>query len=374
MKKVSRLLLFLLIAVGSILQPIQAMAAGNPVTATIPVKVEGPEGTITVSNYPEVEDPYRNDGPLPTTPSKKFSGEETFDIVFTEVGNYVYKIEQSPQGRQGHDTFDDTFYKYFITVTYDADGNLTYAAEAMTNGRESEKPDEICFVNESDKTWTVKYLDGDHGKSSNPSESGKYTGEHPKGGNVVTPDKGYEFTGTYTYVIVDDDGNVLEEGSTDDPTSVVITGHVIFTPYYREKTYWVRYEDGDHGTSDKKGNEEGKHYGDKHKGGNTVTPNPGYRFTGVYQYVIYKDDGTEERGTTTDPTSILVTGNIVFTPLYEPIPPTPTNPPTPSKPSTPGRPAIPFTGDNTNLMLYGGLLLVALAVMVGVLKVNKSYK
>ena len=92
-----------------------------------------------------------------------------------------------------------------------------------------------------------------------------------------------------------------------------------YTVVYRKRTFTVTYLDGNHGTSDGKGNEGGKSYGDEHPGGNTVTPNKGFKFTGTYSYIIYKPDGTTEEGETTDPTSIPVTGDIVFTPKYEPL-------------------------------------------------------
>ena len=88
---------------------------------------------------------------------------------------------------------------------------------------------------------------------------------------------------------------------------------------YKKVPYSVVYEDGEHGKSDGKGNQEGEDYGSDVKGGNTVTPDPGYHFTGEYEYVITDKDGNViERGTTDNPTSLKITGNIVFTPQYEP--------------------------------------------------------
>ena len=83
-----------------------------------------------------------------------------------------------------------------------------------------------------------------------------------------------------------------------------------------EKTaYTVIYEDGAHGKSN--GGKTTKYYGDKPQS-NTVTAEEGYKFTGRYDYVITDNDGNViSKGTTTDPESITVIGNIVFTPIYE---------------------------------------------------------
>ena len=85
-----------------------------------------------------------------------------------------------------------------------------------------------------------------------------------------------------------------------------------------DNMYLVTYEDGEHGKSD--GGSVIKRYGGKPQG-NTVTPAEGYRFTGRYEYVITNKAGKViDSGTTDDPRSITVTGNIVFTPVYEPEP------------------------------------------------------
>jgi len=82
-----------------------------------------------------------------------------------------------------------------------------------------------------------------------------------------------------------------------------------------DNMYLVTYEDGEHGKSD--GGSVIKRYGGKPQG-NTVTPAEGYRFTGRYEYVITNKAGKViDSGTTDDPRSIVVTGNIVFTPVYE---------------------------------------------------------
>lgn len=84
------------------------------------------------------------------------------------------------------------------------------------------------------KGFTVTYLDGDHGKSDGKgNQKNVPVGKNVKGGNTVTPDKGYAFTGKYTYTITQPDGTVIT-GETDDPKSVYVTGDVVFTPIYKK--------------------------------------------------------------------------------------------------------------------------------------------
>lgn len=92
--------------------------------------------------------------------------------------------------------------------------------------------------------YTVTYVNGDHGKSDGKGDqTGEDYGNEVTGGNGVTPDKGYKFTGRYTYVITDHDGNVIGEGSTDDPTSIEITGNIVFTPEYEPlPRYNINYD------------------------------------------------------------------------------------------------------------------------------------
>ena len=83
--------------------------------------------------------------------------------------------------------------------------------------------------------YTVKYLNGLHGKSDGKGDQkGVPYGDMVKGGNSVTPNSGYKFTGKYTYVIKDRDGNIIKTGETDDPKSVEVIGNVEFTPIYKK--------------------------------------------------------------------------------------------------------------------------------------------
>ncbi len=100
-------------------------------------------------------------------------------------------------------------------------------------------------------------------------------------------------------------------GDSDDITDEIV---------YKKDSYTVVYKNGSNGKSDGKGDQTGVPYGEKVRGGNTVTPDDGYKFTGTYTYTITKKDGTVETGKTDDPKSVVVTGNVVFTPLYEKLP------------------------------------------------------
>lgn len=100
--------------------------------------------------------------------------------------------------------------------------------------------------------YTVTYLDGDHGESDGKGDqSGEDYGKHVKGGNGVNPAKGYHFTGKYSYVITDHNGNVIQTGETDDPKSLDIIGNIKFTPIYAPNRYTIKYDpNGGSGTMD----------------------------------------------------------------------------------------------------------------------------
>ncbi len=81
------------------------------------------------------------------------------------------------------------------------------------------------------RTFTVTFEDGDNGTVEGGDQTDVPEGDYPEGGAAVTPDKGWEFTGTYTYVITKPDGTT-ETGETDDPTTIPVTGDIVFTPKY----------------------------------------------------------------------------------------------------------------------------------------------
>lgn len=80
------------------------------------------------------------------------------------------------------------------------------------------------------KVYTVTFKDGDHGKSSGGTARKEY-GDTPQA-NKVRPDDGWKFTGIYEYVITDESGKVIASGKTDDPSSIRVTGNIVFTPLY----------------------------------------------------------------------------------------------------------------------------------------------
>jgi len=129
-----------------------------------------------------------------------------------------------------------------------------------------------------------------------------------------------------------------------------------------EDIYTVTYFNGRHGKSS--GGKKYKKYGATPQG-NTVTPDRGYRFTGKYKYVIKDKDGKIiKTGTTNDPQSIKVTGNLEFTPFYEKIPdlvdPDDPDEPDPTEPEEDDEPDPGIrTGEEENALLWIGLFAAA---------------
>ena len=80
------------------------------------------------------------------------------------------------------------------------------------------------------KEYTVTFTDGEHGKSSGGSVKKKY-GETPQS-NTVKPEQGWTFIGIYEYVITDENGKIIDRGRTKDPSSIKVTGNIVFTPIY----------------------------------------------------------------------------------------------------------------------------------------------
>lgn len=397
-------------------------------TLEVPVTVNGAKGTVTVSQWPqEVGGRYRVDGPLPEVNTLEFKAGETKNFVFEfnegQMGNFVYEIKETHKD-DPNIKYDDKVYRFYISVLNDGT-NLVAYVEAEDCGKNGEsclyqdtipeeeavagKPDEICFDNE--QLYWVKYLDGDHGKSDGKGdENGKEYDSYPSKTNTVTPNEGYIFTGEYEYVITTTDPETGEEipvidpntgkpmtGKTSDPHSIQVKGNITFTPLY-EKVYWVHYLDGDHGKSDRAGNEEGKRYNESHTppSPNKVTPDEGWQFTGEYSYVIYLDDGTTKTGTTKNPSSLKVIGNIELTPIYKSVPtPTPTTTPTPTitpvgptpsptiqpRPTATPKPSgsggswfpVPNTADPTNIGLYAMLGTGAIIILGILLYIKKKY-
>ena len=141
--------------------------------------------------------------------------------------------------------------------------------------------------------YTVTYFDGDHGSSDGKgNQTDEDYGNEVTGGNGVTPDKGYKFTGKYTYVIKDRDGNVIGEGVTDDPTSITITGNIEFTPVYEKlPAYNINYDPN---------GGEGDMEDDNYIADEETMPDKdneftrkGYKYLGFYGYITDPTTGKE---------------------------------------------------------------------------------
>ena len=350
LKKFSKLLLIFILTL-SMIKPsfINGDSNTKPLTVEVPVKVIGPKGTVTMLPWSKsFKNSSYKPGPALTNPSMlvKNTDNKKFSITFKEPGNYVYEIRQiydNPNISNDVDIPGVKIYRFYITVIYEDDShdnlisfmevescddyectlfdNETPQETLVPTGR-TDKPTEVCFEN----GFWVRYFDGDHGKSDQAgNENKKRPGEQhtPPKKNNVTPNNGYFFEGEYEYVITDEDGKVIETGRIheDNVSSLFTKGNISLTPIYHPY-YWVHYEDGEHGKSDGKGDEIEKRYNDRHNGGNTVTPDDGYRFTGYYEYVITDPDGNIiEKGIikAEDVTKLRIIGNITLTPLYEPV-------------------------------------------------------
>ncbi|MBP3815654.1 MAG: Cna B-type domain-containing protein [Firmicutes bacterium] len=213
-----------------------------------------------------------------------------------------------------------------------------------------DKGDESYTVVYRKRTFTVTYLDGDHGKSDGKGdEGGKDYGSEHGAGNGVTPDEGYEFTGTYTYTITQPDGTVVT-GETDDPASIPVTGDIVFTPEYR-KTYWVTYIDPD-GTTiylEKTTQPDG----DDEPQAPPAPTKDGYTFNGWTKEV-------DEHG------------NITYIANWTPNPKEPENKPTPGKTPTENAEVAAKTGDGSLQGLWIGVFMTAVMMVAAVLAVRKK--
>lgn len=118
----------------------------------------------------------------------------------------------------------------------EVDGRLWFTDDSVDKRTVKEPgiaPDEYVIYKKI--PYTVKYLDGSHGKSDGKgNQKDEEYNNDVTGGNGVKPNKGYKFTGKYTYVIKDHSGKVIGTGETDDPTSLKITGNIEFTPVYKK--------------------------------------------------------------------------------------------------------------------------------------------
>ena len=130
-------------------------------------------------------------------------------------------------------TFKKEGYR-FVGWNTKADGSGTsYKDQQSVVNFVDEQGNEITLYAQWEKEiYKVIFENGKHGKSNGGTEDKEY-GSKPQD-NTVKASKGYKFTGKYTYVITDKDGNVIERGTTDDPSSIIVIGNIVFTPLYEK--------------------------------------------------------------------------------------------------------------------------------------------
>lgn len=271
-----------------------------------------------------------------TPPFTKGTGEiKKYELIDGE-GNVVDKLPayDSDGNEVGTYTIDTTTGEVTFTPT-DPDfvGTPTSATVRATDeygetatGTYTPTTVENTETESVTKTITHVYEDGTPvlGTDGNPLVSTQTLGFSRVG--EVNPDTG-EITwpawGNQTFDdwdAPDVEGYTPHKAKSTGETVTGTSGDIEDQIVYKRDTFTVVFTNGSNGKSDGNGDQTGVPYGEDAKGGNTVTPDEGYKFTGKYTYVITKKDGTTETGETDDPTSVAVTGNVVFTPLYEKLP------------------------------------------------------
>lgn len=272
--------MLILIFALSIIKP-SFVYADDTLTVEVPVSYDvfskyddldynnGPSGTIMMIPWQkELKDVSYQPGPAleQDTINIADASQGKFIIKFTDVGNYVYEIRQINKTNENL-VYDvdidssgesDKIYRFYITVAYadedhiqleaymEAESCDDYACTLSPEQEEQtdmdyysdqEKPTDVSFVN--NVCYWVKYEDGDHGKSDRlGNESRLEIGYIHMGGNTVTPDPGYKFTGEYTFVVTDLDGKIIRTGTISEAdlleNGFEIDGNVTFTPVYKK--------------------------------------------------------------------------------------------------------------------------------------------
>lgn len=143
------LLLLMLMAAQAL-----ALDTGS-VTVAIPFTVEYASGTVVMEAL--------NGAPSPET-AELAAAQGSFEVTFTNPGNYQYRIFQRP-GEDERIRYDQTVYQVTLFVMSDDDGRLSASVTVGTDG-DAHKPESIAFVNEQKTgglriTKTVKGSDGD---------------------------------------------------------------------------------------------------------------------------------------------------------------------------------------------------------------------
>lgn len=340
MKKVLKILFVLFITL-SMIKP-SFVSADDKLTVNVEVTLSGTKGTVEMKPWDkELKNDKYSPGPALVESILEFDDGDTksFEVTFDTVGNYVYEIHQInkvyPSITYDYDIDktgnSDKIYRFYITVVYNNENELEAFMEAEICDNYS------CIINndtDTEERLPISEVDDEEKQAINEQKNATEDLDNSK-----------------------------------KPTDVCFVNEVF---------YWVHYEDGDHGTSDRLGNEENipRNTGYYHTGKNsttddfnTVTPNSGYKFAGRYKYVITDIYGNIiEEGEISDDdlktNGIKVIGNITLTPLYETIP------------TPPGPKWIqPITGIIAqNPVLYGGVFMGSLLLLFLFIKRNKDEK
>lgn len=122
----------------------QAMAAAEDMMTAIPFTVEYAPGTVTIEALKGAPEPKQ----------ATFSDAEkgSFELSFTEPGDYEYRIYQHAGNKAGV-IYDTTVFEVGIYVRVNADGHL-YHTVIVSMDDDSHKPSEIIFRNKPQPTST----------------------------------------------------------------------------------------------------------------------------------------------------------------------------------------------------------------------------
>lgn len=125
-----------------------ASAVGDTCTMTIPATVSDGGGKLPAGTKFTLQIAAVDSGPLPAKTSYEVtvSGTVRFGpIVFDEPGDYEYTIREIASTEKGVIS-DKTVYTVHAAVIYDDTGQLV-CGFSLTRDKQSEKPDEVRFVN-----------------------------------------------------------------------------------------------------------------------------------------------------------------------------------------------------------------------------------
>ena len=324
---------------------VPVLAAEEAQKVEVPVEVSF-EGTPASADTVTIQLTAQTEGaPLPEGGSDGVyqetingSGSITLVLEFTEVGVYSYTIKQLP-GSDSQATYDKTEYKLTVFVTVNEDGTLSTTAILIDS--DGLKPDAAKFHNiyppAEEPIYPAQY--DPPVKKIVLSANGRIPLNSPFVFAMVPAEKSYPMPDN--------------REATLDPT----TGGL----------YMTQYGPGEY--------EFGWMYFDENDVGNTYTytiyevrgTDGNYRYDAMI-YIMTIDVYQVGNQVVVDVTYKDQTGKIVdeasFTNYYQETVVPPPTPPKPYNPSTP----TPRTGDNTNLGIWIGLLVIsAVGILVAVL-------